>query len=444
MDTPTHPTIGSAAPGRELVLRTIAAHAPSLLGTARRYSVCADDGDDAYQRALEIFLRRADSVDPEHAVGWLRTVVKHEALAVRAGRLRLVGAGEVDLDREEAVHLAGAEERAADREHAERGAEALQRLKPQEVRALVLKARGYSYREICEITGWTYTKVNRCLTEGRRAFLERYDEIASGRECDRWSSVLSALADGEATAEQIAAVRPHLRACTACRAVLRGFRTTPGSVAAIAPLAALASGDNGAGVVGRGWEALTGALPDPAVHAATAVHGRVVVAAQKLHAGIEALSTGKLTAVAASATVLGGGGIAAVEPGVPSSPAPVAKVAAHPRLAHATTRTVPPLRRSPGPTADRLDSSTGSTPTPEVRAPAEEFGPGGEAAGEVAPVMASGSGPGVADGAAEPASTDAPPPARTSRRHTGPGAAPPPGDAPSRRGAAPSTAEFSP
>jgi RNA polymerase sigma factor (sigma-70 family) len=153
MAASTQPT----APAHELVLRTIAAHAPSLLGTARRYSLCADDAQDAYQRALEIFLRRAEAVNPDHAVGWLRTVVKHEALAVRAGRLRLVGAAEVDLDREEAAHLVGAEERAADRELAERAAEALQRLKPQETRALLLKARGYSYREICEITGWTYT-----------------------------------------------------------------------------------------------------------------------------------------------------------------------------------------------------------------------------------------------------------------------------------------------
>src|SRR6266516_879161 len=43
-----------SAAGRELVLATIASHAASLLGTARRYSLCADDAQDAYQRALEI------------------------------------------------------------------------------------------------------------------------------------------------------------------------------------------------------------------------------------------------------------------------------------------------------------------------------------------------------------------------------------------------------
>src|SRR5437868_2077039 len=121
------------------------------------------------------------------------------------------------------IAAASAGEGAAEREQAERGAEALGRLKPQEVRALVLKARGYSYKEIADICGWTYTKVNRCITEGRRAFLERYDEIASGRECERWTPVLSALADGEASAADVAAARPHLRACPACRAALRDF-----------------------------------------------------------------------------------------------------------------------------------------------------------------------------------------------------------------------------
>ena len=31
----------------------------------------------------------------------------------------------------------------------------------------MLQAQGYSYAEICELCGWTYTKVNRCLAEGR-------------------------------------------------------------------------------------------------------------------------------------------------------------------------------------------------------------------------------------------------------------------------------------
>ena len=45
-------------------------------------------------------------------------------------------------------------------EQVARSAEALQRLKPQEVRALWLKAMGNSYQEICDATGWSYTNVS--------------------------------------------------------------------------------------------------------------------------------------------------------------------------------------------------------------------------------------------------------------------------------------------
>jgi RNA polymerase sigma factor (sigma-70 family) len=148
-------TTTSTTAGRELVLELASRHASSMLGVARRYSLCADDAHDACRRALEILLRRADSLDPEGAPAWLRTVVKHEALAIRAARQRIVGPAEVDLDRTEARELPAAEERAVDAERLGRSTEALSRLKPQEVRSLVLKAQGYSYREIAEITNWT-------------------------------------------------------------------------------------------------------------------------------------------------------------------------------------------------------------------------------------------------------------------------------------------------
>ena len=48
-------------------------------------------------------------------------------------------------------------------ERLRQAAEALGQLKPQEIRALQLKAEGYSYREICQLTGWTFTKTSFCL-----------------------------------------------------------------------------------------------------------------------------------------------------------------------------------------------------------------------------------------------------------------------------------------
>jgi DNA-directed RNA polymerase specialized sigma24 family protein len=44
---------------------------------------------------------------------------------------------------------------------------AMKGLKPQERRVVGLLALGYSYREMMELTGWTFTKVNRCSAEGR-------------------------------------------------------------------------------------------------------------------------------------------------------------------------------------------------------------------------------------------------------------------------------------
>jgi DNA-directed RNA polymerase specialized sigma24 family protein len=130
------------AQGDGLVLATIRAHAGSLLRIARRYSLCADDAQDAYQRALEIFVKRADTLDSENAAPWLRTVVKHEAMAVRAARASLVGPAEVDLDQHEATRLQTTDERIASFDRLTRSAEALQRLKPQELRALLLRAEG--------------------------------------------------------------------------------------------------------------------------------------------------------------------------------------------------------------------------------------------------------------------------------------------------------------
>jgi hypothetical protein len=80
-----------------------------------------------------------------------------------------------------------------------------------------------------------HTKVNRCLTEGRRALAVQLAGIEGGLECDRLAPLLSALADGEATAEQLAVLRPHMKTCLACRAGLREFRSAPARVAALMP-----------------------------------------------------------------------------------------------------------------------------------------------------------------------------------------------------------------
>ena len=88
-------------------------------------------------------------------------------------------------------------------------AEALGTLKPSEMQCMILKALGYSYDEIAARTGFSWTKVNRSLTEGRRRFFERFGEIAAGTACRRYQPLLSAACDGHAGDGRRAAAAAH-------------------------------------------------------------------------------------------------------------------------------------------------------------------------------------------------------------------------------------------
>jgi RNA polymerase sigma factor (sigma-70 family) len=130
-----------------------------MLATARRYSANGHDAEDAYQRAAEILLTHHPTGSDDDLCRWLRTTVKHEALAIRRARERLIPFGEPERLPEPRGAEPDTHERAERFERLRLGAQALGRLKPQEVHCLTMRAEGYSYREICERTGWTYTKV---------------------------------------------------------------------------------------------------------------------------------------------------------------------------------------------------------------------------------------------------------------------------------------------
>jgi len=236
------PRRGDAARKRAAV-ETYVLHEAALRRTARRHSLCAADADDALQRALEILLIKAPTDDPRELIRWTQTVVKHEALAVRRDRERILSgpaAVVADPSREDWVALIpsdtdGPAEQAERHEAIARSREALQTLKPQELRALSLLAEGYSYREIGEITGFSQTKINRCLAEGRERFRRVLARSEDGSRCEEMGPLLSAFCDGEAGAAQTGALREHLRACANCRATLRAYRAAPGAAAALAP-----------------------------------------------------------------------------------------------------------------------------------------------------------------------------------------------------------------
>ena len=141
-------------------------HGPVLRRVARRHSLCADDADDALQRASLILLTKAPTIDAGRLIAWMVVVTRHEALAVRRARERHLHSDRLDSFFSDALDPAERAERA---ESFAEARAALATLKANERLAIVLQAQGYSYAEICELCGWTYTKVNRCLAEGRAA-----------------------------------------------------------------------------------------------------------------------------------------------------------------------------------------------------------------------------------------------------------------------------------
>ena len=135
--------------------------------------------------------------------------------------------------------------------------------------------------------------MNRCLTEGRKAFRDRLEGIERGAECERLAPHLSRLADGEATAEDLAALRPHIRTCLSCRAALREYRSAPRTAAALVPAAAFVTPDRLA-------------LLEAPARALEGVAGW----AHKAQNAVELASAQKVAAVAASTAVIAGGGAA--------------------------------------------------------------------------------------------------------------------------------------
>src|SRR4051812_43381042 len=175
------------------VIGVVRENAASLLRLARRHSLCDDDAADAYQRTLEIYLERVERIDHATAGSWLRTVCKHEAMRIRAARQRVLPADPVEWDERPSVEARDAHERAASLERVARAAEALAACRPEEARAMLLRADGSSYAEISEQCGWSYSKVNRSLAEGRARFLARFARIESGEACAGHLPVLSAI-----------------------------------------------------------------------------------------------------------------------------------------------------------------------------------------------------------------------------------------------------------
>jgi DNA-directed RNA polymerase specialized sigma24 family protein len=135
-----------------------------LLAIARRNSRREADAHDALQEAFAAFIATYDPGRGSPPLAWLTLALKRICWKLGAARalpceplvLAEMSAGESP----DPARRAGAREEARLR---------LARLKADERSALVMHAAGFTYGEIGERRGWTRTKVNRCLYEGRRA-----------------------------------------------------------------------------------------------------------------------------------------------------------------------------------------------------------------------------------------------------------------------------------
>jgi RNA polymerase sigma factor (sigma-70 family) len=344
---------------KRVAVETYARNESTLRRTAHRYSLCADDADDALQRGLEILLRKAPSDDPRELIKWMQTVVKHEALAVRRERERVLagpaGASEANADDWIADLPAAADgppERAERREAIARSREALQMLKPQELRALTLLAEGYSYAEIGEITGYSRTKVNRCLAEGRERFRNSIARSADGRRCAELQPLLSAFCDGEAGPEEAAQIREHLRACAHCRATLRAYRAAPAAAAAIAPTLSL---DRSL------WERAHDAL---AGLAARLGGGEPV--SQVAGGGAGGVGVAAVAKVAAVCIGTAGGAAACIAGGVVPSPLALSAESEQPRQLEKRLVDLPAVE-TPAPKVEYAPAPVAPKPKPEPR-----------------------------------------------------------------------------
>ena len=138
-----------------------------LARVARHHCRREADAEDALQEAFAAFLTEYDPEGGAPALPWLTLVLKRKCWRTNERReieIEPLAMAEVVVEEtlDPSVCFAKRDEARA----------RLGELKRDERRALILHAAGYTYGEIAGRCGWTQTKVNRCLYEGRRALRE--------------------------------------------------------------------------------------------------------------------------------------------------------------------------------------------------------------------------------------------------------------------------------
>jgi DNA-directed RNA polymerase specialized sigma24 family protein len=180
---PNQPHSPSAGPARrsQILKPLLSQNRAILLRQAMKNSGRPADAEDALQDACVRFLTNYEGPAGTEALRWMMLVTKRCAWAIAArhreresshelssgdphGSTALGVAADAHLDPALLVErLALNEQRIT----------ALAGLKHDERTALVLFGLGFSYGEIARKKRWSYTKVNRCITEGRAVLRSR-------------------------------------------------------------------------------------------------------------------------------------------------------------------------------------------------------------------------------------------------------------------------------
>ena len=144
-------------------------HRPALLALARRRVATYEDAEDIVQQALANAFEVRERIRAPTGLPYLRAIARNEAL--RHGR----HVKPLSLDQPmPGTDTASVYEILADPRRRDVDGEldvlaGLRAAKPDHARALIARMLGWRYREICDAFGWTYTKTDRCLKEGRAA-----------------------------------------------------------------------------------------------------------------------------------------------------------------------------------------------------------------------------------------------------------------------------------
>jgi RNA polymerase sigma factor (sigma-70 family) len=160
--------------------QTLAAHLYStqhrrLLAIGKRNSSSTEDAEEALHDTFILFINHFDPDTGAPPLAWLTLTLKRRCWATYRRQQLLQRQEPVPTDSANPSSHSNElldpsrlpDELAVVSANVSEARHKLSQLKHDERRALSLLAIGYSYREICNATGWTYTKVNRCISEGR-------------------------------------------------------------------------------------------------------------------------------------------------------------------------------------------------------------------------------------------------------------------------------------